>query len=202
MKAALLLVVACAMFCAPPARAADEPYRRSGFEVGGWRWHDDSYPGAGWWNVLSVGRWERVQRALTWVTRLEFGDLKPWDSHDGLVLQRPTYGLFQGHRWRDVGHSMTLETGIAVHPPVTAGLAPYLGGSFGIGSARWGNEYDDTGGVTTGRTAPAFALSAEIGLRVFPSGHWPSVCAALGYRSVFGPGGWGTTTEPVLSIGY
>jgi hypothetical protein len=215
MKAALFLLFACAILCALPARAADELYRRSGFEVGAWRWIDREYPPDELqrYYIVSVGRWERVRRGLTWITRAEYGDLQGFPGPGGGGVE-VAFGagsvITEGERWYDVGHSLTLETGLELHPPVTAGLAPFVGLSGGIGVARWGDEHTSvligqgwiTSSTKSGRSVPAIVAGGEIGLRVFPSGHWPSVCAAVGYRVVMGPHGSGFTSEPVVSIGY
>lgn len=206
MKAALLFVVAGVALCASFARAADGPYRRIGYEIGGWRWttdqggHLEGSPSDAF--VLSVGRWRRLSRAVTWVTRLEYGDL--------MDIEFPASWIPEHFVWADVGRSVTVETGLALHPPVKVGLAPYVGLNLGAGVAHLGNRHEahltGEGWVVTtharGRLAPAVVAAAEIGLRVFSKRGWPGVCAALGSRFVVGPHGGGFTTEPVLSIGY
>jgi hypothetical protein len=214
MKAALLFVVASVALCVASARAAGESDRRVGYEVGVWRWTDqraELQGGPQRTYVASIGRWQRLSNAATWVTRLEYGDLSDMHFSGGNLYNRP------GH-WRDLGHSLTLETGLAVHPPVRVGLAPYLGASLGAGVARWGDQHEwgasyyqpvaqEVGSpviliTSHGRLAPAIVTSIEIGLRVFSKPGWPGVCAALGGRFAVGPHGGGFTTEPVLSIGY
>ena len=212
-KSAILLAAVCLMLCAVSARAADAPHRRGGGEVGGGWWtdHSGSKPRKAY--VVSVGRWQRLDPSVTWVTRIESAEVRDladvWPSfgkHDGGV--EPAV-IGWGGTWRDLGHSVTVQTGLAIHPPMRVGLAPYVGGNVGLGVARWGDEHGTywTGSgwamrSARGRTTPTFLVGGEVGLRLFPSGHWPSACAALGFRALSGPHGGGGSLEPVLSIGY
>jgi hypothetical protein len=206
MKAALFFAVAGVVLCAAPGLAADDSFRRVGYEVGGWRWTETAEGPVERGDqpvfVLSVGRWQRLTHAVTWVTRLEYGDLPDFTFADS---EFPEY-----HHWTDLGHSVTLETGLALHPPVTVGLAPYLGVNLGLGAADLGDRHEarltgDGWAITTharGGLAPVIVAGAETGLRLFPKRGWPGVCASLGFRIVAGPHGAAATTEPVLSIGY
>ena len=143
-----------------------------------------------------------MTRAVTWMTRLEYGDLAD-PAFGGSSI--PEYDA-----WADLGHSVTLETGLALHPPVRVGLAPCVGVNLGLGAAELGDRHEafltgDGWTVTThsrGGLAPVLVGGAEIGLRVFSKRGWPGVCASLGFRVVAGPHGVAGTAEPVLSLGY
>ena len=206
MRAALLFAAVCVTLCALPARAADEPYRRSGFEVGG------AYLAGGGgssldprWSAytVSLGRWQRLTRSVTWVNRLQYAGLPHVDFGNSTILD--------GHLWYDVGHSVSIETGLELHPPVIVGLAPYLGLNAGLGVARWGDEhstaFDYTGPrsvttITHRGTALALLGGVEIGIRVFAERPWPNLCLTLGGHFLDGPHGDGFAAEPFLSLGY
>ena len=207
MKAALPFLIAGVALCVLSVRAFAEPYRRVGYEVGVFRWRTEPemrLEGARHQVlVLSLGRWQRLSLAATWMTRLEYADLT-----DVAII--PASGIPEHHEWADMGRSTTLQTGLELHPPVKVGLAPYLGANLGVGLAHQGDrhEADDIGGgwsVTThhrGRLGPAVVAGAEVGLRVFSKRGWPCACATAGFRYVVGPDGAGGAPEPVLSIGY
>jgi hypothetical protein len=206
MKTAFLFAVAGVALCAAPGLAADESYRRVGYEVGGWRWTETAdgpvERGDSRAIVLSVGRWQRLTRAVTWMTRLEYGDLPDFRFAGAEIPER--------HEWTDLGHSVTFETGFALHPPVTVGLAPYVGVNLGLGEAHLGDRhmaYFTGDGWRVANLAsrglvPVVVAGAETGLRVFSKRGWPGLCASLGFRVVAGAHGAGVTAEPVLSLGY
>ncbi len=202
MKLAAVLWLAASLFACASAGAAPDVPRASGWELGAWRWSwqpDREVEGGRQdYDILSVGRWRRLTRAVTWQTRLEYADLAGWKGD-----------LFESHAWSEKGRSVVLRTGLALHPPVTAGLAPYVGASVGLGYVHPGDDHQaweryPGWEVTTERhhPGPGVSLGIEAGLRLFTRPGWPTVCATAGLNALIGTGGSGGTTEPLIWIGY
>jgi hypothetical protein len=195
MKAVLVPLIVWLLVGIAPGFAAAGP-RSSGFEISGGSWHAVDPSAQAY--TLSIGRWQRLARPLTWVTRLAYWDVEDWP------LAR-----FPEATNRGLGHSVVIETGIQVHPPVSVGLAPYLGATLGAGAVRWGDERswdqaDPRGGwiVTRGTMAFACAAGVELGVRALPQRPWPSACLALGLRVTGGSSVGGVSAAPILTIGY
>lgn len=204
-----LLVAACVLSCLalPGPAAADELPRRVGYEVGGWRWTRSpdvlfmEWPEDGAVTIVSVGRWQRLRPSATWETRLQYADLFP----------RARQTSWNTKSRYENGRSVTVQTGLALHPPVRTGLAPFVGVSIGAGYVRQGAEHITTwsyGGwplaevesVKRHRAGIGLSAGVEAGVRMFSRPGWPTFCVTFGSRTVVGQG-FGTTTEPVVSVG-
>ncbi len=201
MKIALVLGLASSLLACGPAHAAPKLPRVAGYEIGASWWTiDPDHGGRQLVHSISVGRWRRLTRALTWQTRLEYADL----MDASLDTNIPEHAS-----WSDLGRSLMLRTGIVVHPPLPVGIVPFAGASFGAGLVRAGDHHDarlrGDGWTTTldrNHARPGLSIGLEGGLRLFTKPGWPEISACAGMNVAFGVEGMGLAPDPVFWIGY
>ncbi len=183
MRKLVLLLLALAVACAGPAAATEIP-RARGFAIG--FGSTDAAKGERPGIAASISHWRRLARGTTWDTRLEYQHVPEWRLDAG-VLPANT---IEGQDRHAASDFVLLDTGLDLHVPATAAVAPFVGLRAGAGWAVWGEKHGPLEEapwieLTEDRQkGPVATFAVEAGLRVFATAPWPSLRASAGLQEI------------------
>ena len=125
----------------------------------------------------SVGIWRRLDAGALWLTDVDVTWL-PAGEMPGIWANGP--------RLRRASTIATLGSGMDLHFPIPAGVAPFVGVRLGLGWGMWGDDRIDLMDGTRRQGGGEVALSGgyAVGLQVLTPRAWPSLRVAFQDRTI------------------